>query len=236
MPAAERIEVYVETGVAMAYESGVAAWTYDLGTWGRCGQGSDERGALADLAARIGTDPAAFVVAERIHGDEQAFDRDRVPATATERTATQAIVDRARAATLVLLKGCADELLDVDDPDRPMPPWARWRTLRSMFWHVADTDCRYYLTSAGWPGRPRAAELETELAECAAHVRAAVAGMPPDLIRRHGDQEWTTTKVLRRLAWHERSELEAMRSLAVANAALIEPDPTKRRSWNSTAS
>jgi len=87
-----------------------------------------------------------------------------------------------------------------------------------MVWHVTDTDCRYYLDGLGLESRPRAADLDTELRECAAHVRRVVEAMPLDAVRCHGDEVWTSTKVLRRLAWHERAELRAMRDLASANA------------------
>jgi hypothetical protein len=93
-----------------------------------------------------------------------------------------------------------------------------------MFWHVADTDCRYYLPGLGLESRPRAGDLATELAECAAHVGRVVGAMPLDRAARSGDEHWTSTKVLRRLAWHERSELRAMRELAVINAKLVGSD------------
>jgi hypothetical protein len=43
------IEAYVEAGVALASDSGVAAWSYAPELWGRCGQGPDEATALAAL-------------------------------------------------------------------------------------------------------------------------------------------------------------------------------------------
>ena len=38
-----------------------------------------------------------------------------------------------------------------------------------------------------------------------------------DPVHRHRDEEWTSTKVLRWLVWHERGELRAMHDLAVNN-------------------
>ena len=219
-----RLDAYVERDTGMAYDSGVVAWTYDLNAWGRCGQGPDEASALADLAAAVGVDPAGLTVAERIYGDERAFDRDHVPATDAERAATLASLAAARAGTRALLTACrtaGSELLDFDNPARVLPSWARWRTLVAMFWHVTDTECRYYFPGLGLPSRPRADDLDTELDACTAHVRATVLDMPDDLVHRHRDEEWTSTKVLRRLAWHERGELRAMRDLAVTNAALL---------------
>jgi hypothetical protein len=220
----DRLDAYVEHDTGMAYDSGVVAWTFDVNAWGRCGQGVDEPSALADLAAAIGVDPADLSVAERIYGDERAFDRDHRPATEAERAAALVAVNRARAGTRALLSACltyGPELLDFDNSARVLPSWARWRTLRAMFWHVADTECRYYFPRLGRPARPRADDLATELDECAAHVRAVVVDMPGDLVHRYRDEEWTSTKVLRRLAWHERGELRAMHDLAVKNADLL---------------
>ena len=219
-----RFGAYVEHGTGMAYDRGVVAWTFDPNAWGRCGQGEDEPSALAELGAAVDVDPDELIVVERIYGDERAFARDHVPATDAERVATLAAVTEARAGTRALLAACrtsGPELLDFDNPARVLPSWARWRTLRAMFWHVADTECRYYLPGLGLPSRPRADDLDTELDACAAHVRAVVLDMPDHLVHRHRAEEWTSTKVLRRLAWHERGELRAMRELAVANAALL---------------
>jgi hypothetical protein len=219
-----RLDAYVEHGTGMAYDSGVVAWTFDASAWGRCGQGQDEPSALADLAAAVGVDRRELTVVERIYGDERTFARDHVLPTDAERAATLAAVITARAGTVALLAACrtaGPELLDFDNPTRVLPSWARWRTLGAMLWHVADTECRYYFPGLGLPSRPRAGDLDTELDACAAHVRAAVLEIPDDLVHRQRDEEWTSTKVLRRLAWHERGELRAMRDLAVTNADLL---------------
>jgi hypothetical protein len=116
-------------------------------------------------------------------------------------------------------------VLDWDDPQRVLPPWAWWRTLRQMAWHVADTESRYYLPRLGLPSRRREADLLQELQRSAAHVHAAVQGVPAALLRRSDGEVWTTTKLLRRLAWHERGELEVMRRLAErARQHLLVPD------------
>lgn len=95
-----------------------------------------------------------------------------------------------------------------------LPPWATWRTLRQMAWHLADTESRYYLPALGLPSRPREGELLRELRRSATHVQTAVTDVAPDLVRRSGGEVWTTTKLLRRLAWHERGELVVMQRLA----------------------
>jgi uncharacterized damage-inducible protein DinB len=184
---------------------------------GTCGQGLQETAAvaaLADAAARARGTAQHVVVVERIHGDEQAFGRDHQPATAGERAQTLAILSAARQQTLALISACPDAVLDWDDPQRVLPPWASWRTLRQMAWHVADTESRYYLPRLGLAGRPREADLLGELQRSAAHVQAAVRSVAPALLRRSDGEVWTTTKLLRRLAWHERGEVVVMRRLA----------------------
>jgi len=71
--------------------------------------------------------------------------------------------------------------------------------------------------------RDRASDLVTELEESAAHVRRVVSQMALHLESssdRNGS--WTSTKVLRRLAWHERGELEVLDRL-VAHAPVERP-------------
>ncbi|HEY6746180.1 MAG TPA: hypothetical protein VI357_10745 [Mycobacteriales bacterium] len=198
---------YVEIGVAMAYDSGIAAWSYEPALWGRCGQGPDEPTALANLT------PGPVTVAERVVGDEQAFGPDLRPATDAQRQATIEILTRARAETISLVAGATAEILDRDDPARTLPSFAGWRTLRQMAWHLADTESRYYLPSLGLPPRPRLPDLLDELAASGEHVRRVLATIPPDL-RTDTAEVWTTTKLLRRLAWHEPAELATMQTLA----------------------
>ncbi len=76
------VSAFIEIDVGMAYDSGTAAWVFDLDLWGRCGQGTNERRALDDLNRKLGDDIDLEVV-ERIWGDEQAFQRDRVRAPPT---------------------------------------------------------------------------------------------------------------------------------------------------------
>lgn len=85
-----------------------------------------------------------------------------------------------------------------------------------MAWHVADTESRYYLPSLGLPSRPGLPDLLDELAASAAHVRRVIADAAPDLVRTDSGGTWTTTKLLRRLAWHEPAELQTMHALAEA--------------------
>lgn len=209
-------DAYVERGVAMAYDDGCAAWTFDLERWGVCGQGVDERSALDDLARQVGR---SLTVRERIDGDEQAFTRDGHPAAAAERLLTHDILIHARAQTRKLVRESPDDVLDWDDPGRRLASYASWRTLRQMAWHLADTESRYYLPSLGLPDRPRDDDLLEELERSGRHVTAQLATMPADLRREDAGQVWTSVKLLRRLAWHERSELHVMVGLTQENRA-----------------
>jgi hypothetical protein len=207
------VAVYLESGVAMASDDGTAAWVFDLDLWGRCGQGDTTDQALAALLASL-PEPVTLTVAERIHGDERAFERDLLPASAEEIAVTAAILDRTRAQTIHLVRSLPREVLDADDPARRLPRFARWRTIRQIAWHIADTESRYYLPCLGLPSRPRAANLLGELEQSARHVSDTLAALPPDLVRRDGGTVWTSVKLLRRLAWHEAGELAVMQDLA----------------------
>lgn len=212
-----RLLVYVEIGVAMAADHAAAAWAFDPDLWGRCGQGHDEDSAVRALCHDVGSGTGTGVdpiVVERITGDEQAFTRDLQPIGDVEREVTLAILAAVRDQTLALVTASSPAVLDYDDPTRTLPAWARWRTLRQMAWHLADTESRYYLPALGLPARPAQPDLISELTASARHVHATVSTMPATLVRRTPTEVWTTTKVLRRLAWHERSELITMRHLA----------------------
>jgi len=220
------MKAYVDQHAGMAEDGWSAAWTFDLDRWGTCGQGPDDDAALADLAARCGLGADApgagtLQVAERVDrpktGDETVFERDRVPASEAERAATLAILDRMRARTLSLVRDAPAGVLSYRDPDRVLPPYAWWQTVGQLALHIADTESRYYLPLLGLPTRERANDLVTELEESGTHVRRVVSRMAPDLASasdQHGS--WTSVKVLRRLAWHERGELEVLERLVEA--------------------
>ena len=222
------MRAYVDQGAGLAADGWSAAWTFDLERWGTCGQGPDDDTALADLATRCGLgadalESGTLQVAEHVDrprtGYETVFDRDRVPASEAEREATLAILDGMRARTLELVRGAPPRVLAYRDPHRVLPVHAWWHTVGQLALHIADTESRQYLPLLGLPARERASDLVTELEESGAHVRRVVAQMAPDLASssdRHGS--WTTVKVLRRLAWHERGELDVLARLVEAAA------------------
>ncbi|MBO0610785.1 hypothetical protein [Myceligenerans salitolerans] len=217
------MRVYLDQHAGMAEDGWSAAWTFDLPYWGTCGQGPDDDAALADLAARCGLEAGsvgagAFEIAERVDrattGDETVFDRDRVPASEAERTATLRILERARARTSELIRTASSHVMEYRDPGRVLPAYASWHTVAQLAWHIADTESRYYLPLLDLPSRPRAADLVTELEESGAHVRRVVSRMRPDLaVESDAHGAWTSVKVMRRLAWHEPGELHVLAGL-----------------------
>jgi hypothetical protein len=207
------MRVYVETGAGLHRHDAAGAWTFDLPYWGVVGLGTDEASALAALEVATGHTAETLVVAERVHGNELAFARDREPATTDEFAMTQCLLDAARDETIRLISAASAAELDWRDPARRLPEWARWHTARQLAWHIADVESRYYLTGLGLPARPRVTEIVAELRESHAHVRATLRDLSARLINHHNGTEWTTVKVLRRLAWHEIGELVVLRRL-----------------------
>jgi hypothetical protein len=208
-----QLAVHLEREAGVHIERATVAWCFDLAHWGRCGLGEDEASALAALAKEIGLAASRFEVVERIAGDERAFQRDRLPATAAETQRTVAILRSMRPRTMRLVASATADELDWRDPERRLSSWARWHSLRQIAWHLADTESRYYLPSLGERPLPRGGDLLAELDASHRHVLATIAALPPDRIVRDRGGEWTTVKLLRRLAWHERSELRVMRRL-----------------------
>lgn len=201
--------LHVETSANMATSGGAAVWSFYPDLWGVCEQAPSAWEAIELWKSRHG--PAA--VAEYLPGDERAFRRDREPVTDTELDRTLTILADARERSIAILDTLPDGLLDLDDPARKLPEWARWRTIRQTLWHITDTESRYYLPQSGLPAKDRLDGLADELRESARHVRSALLAMPRDIVHRSGDEVWTSTKLLRRLAWHERGELDAIDGL-----------------------
>lgn len=218
------MRVYIETGGGAYRDDAAVAWTFDLPHWGLAGQGHDEASALAALEVATGEPMDTFTIAERIHGNELAFDRDRAPARPDELALTRCLLAAARTETIRLVASATAAELDWDDPGRRLPAWAHWRTARQLAWHVADVESRYYLAALGVPPPPRADDLLAELRGSAANVQATLGELAPDRSGGPIRGEWTTVKVLRRLAWHEPGELVVLRRLlARARCALRGP-------------
>lgn len=215
------MELFVEFGVGGHIDDAVWAWSFELAFWGQCGQGFDEVSAVDAIMRQIGGRSTGVAIRERIHGDEQSFERDRQPAQQRERDRTKEILRSTRPRTMEVLDGCTPEQLDWVDPERKLPAWATWYTLRQMGWHIANTESRYYLASLGIDPPESSEDLMHELRRSADHVERAIDALPADVIIEVQGEVWTTTKVLRRLAWHKRAELNVIQDLARKSARAL---------------
>jgi hypothetical protein len=185
--------VCLEFGVGAHVDDATLAWIYDDRWWGLCGQGTDEPSALRDLTDRAFLSYASFLrrhgevavpleifdVVERMHGDELTFQFDHQPATDQEVERTTVILACARAELLALIEDCSETELDWDDAARQLPRWARWRTLRQMAFHIADTESRYYLAALHVDPPERCGDVREELHRSHAHVRDALEHLEP---------------------------------------------------------
>ncbi|HWC22147.1 MAG TPA: DinB family protein [Flexivirga sp.] len=201
--------IHVESQVNLAGSGGAAVWSFDLDRWGVCEQAGSTWEAVAVWRQRHG--PAQVV--EYLPGDERAFRRNSAPASDAELDRTLAILAEARERSIAILDALPDETLDFDDPDRELPVWARWRTIRQTLWHICDTESRYYLPQTGLPAKERRDPLRDELLDSHDHVMSVLRSMARDAVHRPDGEIWTATKLLRRLAWHERGELAAVNTL-----------------------
>lgn len=231
----------IDVCVAFA-ENHCIASAYDVPSWGLMAEATNEESALAELVAgeasvafarfleRHGEHPRVPTLEEvrvierrQITADEQAFERDHRTATDEELNRTLQVLEWARSDLLEMLSSATDEELDWGDPHRVLPDWAWWRTPRQMALHIAITESHYYLRNLGVtpPALPIVigeVPTTTDLREClrlsAEHVRRVLPQLPRDLAFRYEDgQEWTTTKSIWRLAWHERGENDVIRDL-----------------------
>lgn len=212
---------------------GASAVAFDLDHWGLWADGADEDAAVNELVSSAHEKFAAFVAA---HGsncgpvgemtvlerqpaaDEGAFSFERKPATDAERERTHELYRWARADLVTLVGEASDAELDWIDPTRRLADWAWWHSARQMAWHCAITESCYYLGRVGVT-RPMAfADLSTPLpapdtatllellAISQQHVETWIERLRPDVEVVANGEVWTTRKVLRRLAGHERAE------------------------------
>ena len=88
-------------------------------------------------------------VIERIAGNEVLFSHDHEAATSGLIEETIALAEAARRDLVELVAGASDRVLDWDPPYRRFRSWARWRTIRQVLAHVANTETHYYLSNIG---------------------------------------------------------------------------------------
>jgi len=102
--------------------------------------------------------------------------------------------------------------------------------VRQTLWHLCDTESRYYLPQLALPALPRSDDLRDELETSNRHVQQTIANMPRDRVVRADGEVWTSVKLLRRLAWHERGELDAVEALLARwRAENVSTPPRARR-------
>lgn len=205
-------QVFIENGVAMRYDAGSTVWSFDGDLWGRCVQDETEPRALARFEELYG--PCS--VMERIEGDERSFARDRVPATDAQRRWTRKILSGQHDRAIRLLRAIPVRALDFDDPDQQIASYATWRTPRLVFWHIADTESRYYIPRCGLPDRDRLPDLEQELMASHAYAMQTIDSIGAEANLTTGHEEWTSVKLFRRLAYHERVELDIIEAMVSA--------------------
>ena len=162
-------------------EPGFQAWAFDylgLGTWAPTRTGALERMPAKYNEYRAwlrvhrfadpGPDPGVEVV-EEIGGDEVLFTPDRHPATVGELDQTIQLLEASRSDLIAMLEGLPAGALDWDLPYERFLPWARWRTVRQVVAHLANTETHYYLASIGfhppWEPVPMESEWRSFLAD-----------------------------------------------------------------------
>lgn len=200
------MDVFVDAGPAMSALGEVAVWSFDLDHWGECGQGVDEAAALANLARRTGNIQQRIVDRITTARLEQVFTADLLPATDEQIAATSEALRHERALTTALISRASAQQLDAVDDDVAQPSWMRWRTAAAVAWHIADTESRHYMRLLGAGERAAVPDLLVELEQSGAWIQDRLRTIPRSAVMQHRTETWTTVKVLRRLAWHERVE------------------------------
>ena len=205
------MRTYVEVIPAADGGELARAWSFDLGQWGVSAT-ADSISAAVDKLQQV-TWASSLEVDEVIYGDERAFSRDLEPATAGERASTLTILEQSRDRTFDLMLSATEDDLDrpLDAGDQSHNPW---KTARELAWHFADVESRVLIPALGLRPRPREEALLDELRSSHNAVMEAVAKLPEALITvTPSGSEWTSVKVLRRLAWHERQHLARLEQL-----------------------
>ncbi len=80
-------------------------------------------------------------------------------------------------------------------------------------WHIADTESRYYIPSCGLPARPRLDVLVNELAASHVYALQTIDTIAARAQVTSDGEVWTATKLLRRLAYHERVEVDIIEAM-----------------------
>ncbi|MEX2323352.1 MAG: DinB family protein [Acidimicrobiia bacterium] len=212
-------------------EPGFQAWALDflgLATWASTSAVVLERMPVkyneyrAWMKTHRLADPGpetAVEVVDAIKGDEVLFTPDREPSTVGELDLAVQLLEASRRDLLATLQGLPAKVLDWDPSYKRFLPWARWRTIRQVVAHLANTETHYYLAAVGFrpPSAPMSMESDWQavLAHRRAEALAFLDGLreASDLARIDDAAGWSVRKVLRRLIWHERLHTKSIRRI-----------------------
>jgi len=163
-------------------------------------------------------------VGERVTGNEILFSPDYQAATPRVVDETIALLHATRTELLEAISELADEVLDWNPPYRRFPSWARWRTIRQILAHLANTETHYYLSSIGIQtdilpaseNAPWQAHLSRHREVTMEALRILKTSHDLARIRFYDDGAWSVRKALRRLVWHERLHTKSIRRIIKA--------------------
>jgi len=204
-------------------ETGWNAWCLDLlgfATWAR-----SEEEVLGRVPAKVGehlawleshglsgTSPeSGLEVVERVSGDEVLFSADRSAGSAQTVDLAIRLLEASRKDLLRVMDGVPEGAMDWDPPYSSFASWATWRSIRQILAHIANTETHYYLAKIGWrpvcaPAQERAEWrefLHEHRTETVNRLRELCASGDLCRLRQRPDDEWSVSKVLRRLIRHE---------------------------------
>ncbi|MFD1713732.1 DinB family protein [Amnibacterium flavum] len=206
------MRAYVEVHTDETGGMSSRAWTFDLGFWGTARTAETAVGALAMLQRSTGA--PTIELEEQVDDFDPSFARDLEPATPGERATTMEILERARARTLELVENA--EWWQLSRPSNEVPDIdpLGYASAGDLVRAFADKESRVYLPALGFEPREPLPDLVDELEASHEHVMRVVASLPDVLISVTPDGgEWTSVKLLRMLAWHERAHLGLLEAL-----------------------
>ena len=224
------VRVWLLEGLPEA-EPGFQAWALDhlgLATWSPTRGGVLQRLPAKFRDYRIwraarhldapGPDPQCEII-EEVTGDEVLFTPDYLPATAEEIGLAIRLLQATRADLVSVLGEAPPGALDWDPRYQGFLPWARWRSVRQVAAHLANTETHYYLGAIGfhppWEPVPPEGEWPLFLADRRAAAIQFLDDLKgaSDLARVDPDAGWSVRKVLRRMIWHERLHTKSIRRI-----------------------
>jgi len=150
-------------------------------------------------------------VVERVSGDEVMFSIETEPVRVEMVDLTVKLLGASRKDLLQTVEHLPEIALDWDPPYSSFAPWATWRSIRQILAHIANTETHYYLAKIGWRPLSGQAPEDGDWREFLVGHRAETLDRLSELrdssdlcrIRRCVDDEWSVSKVLRRLVRHE---------------------------------